>query len=210
VEISVKYGDSLGLSNRFEGKTTWTEAADARARNDVTRLGHNYLYSRDCKDQTLAEEVRRRKRYEYFFLAREPEIDEEGALVKKGTRKRLTSGYIRRARRDMDRYSKPCVTFWFDDKGAALMRELTRKNSPTDQGEFTVERQLAIVLDGEVMSAPNLLSEIGESAQITGGRNGFTAEEVDSLVSILRSKALPATLKPRPVKMVFVQPKTKE
>ena len=58
------------------------------------------------------------------------------------------------------------------------------------------KRHLAIILDGLVMSAPTINSKITHSGQITGD---FTRKEVDSLVNILRSGALPATLKPQPV-----------
>jgi len=46
------------------------------------------------------------------------------------------------------------------------------------------------------MSAPSLNSPIRDSGQITGQ---FTKDDVNNLVSILRSGALPATLKPQPV-----------
>ena len=57
-------------------------------------------------------------------------------------------------------------------------------------------RHLAIILDGLVMSAPTINSEIRGQGQISGN---FTQKEVDSLVNILRAGRLPATLKPQPV-----------
>jgi SecD/SecF fusion protein len=55
---------------------------------------------------------------------------------------------------------------------------------------------MAIVLDGLVMSSANIQSKITTDGQITGR---FSKEQVDRLVTILRSGALPASLKPVPV-----------
>jgi protein-export membrane protein SecD len=53
-----------------------------------------------------------------------------------------------------------------------------------------VNRQLAIVLDGEVFSAPNINERIpGGRAQITGS---FTAEEANDLAVVLEAGSLPA------------------
>ena len=54
-----------------------------------------------------------------------------------------------------------------------------------------VGRQLAIVLDGRVQSAPRIESRIQTDGRITGS---FTQEEVQNLSLILRSGALPASL----------------
>src|SRR5205814_2617199 len=77
-------------------------------------------------------------------------------------------------------------------------RDLTRKNDPSGGGEEAtqIKRYLAIILDGLVMSAPTINSEISTHGQISGD---FSQKEVDSLVNILRAGALPATLKPQPV-----------
>lgn len=55
-------------------------------------------------------------------------------------------------------------------------------------------RQLRLLLNGMVMSAPQISSEIRNQGQITGE---FTQKEIDTLVNILRSGSLPATLKSR-------------
>src|SRR5204863_5686743 len=57
-------------------------------------------------------------------------------------------------------------------------------------------RHLAITLDGQIRSAPTLRSAIRSNGQITGD---FTKKEVETLVTILRAGALPATLRPQPV-----------
>ena len=72
------------------------------------------------------------------------------------------------------------------------MLELTAANRP--DGNF--HRRMAIIMDDKVLSAPNLNSPISNSGQITGN---FTQEEVEFLVTILRSGRLPATLSEEPV-----------
>ena len=55
------------------------------------------------------------------------------------------------------------------------------------------ERQVAIVLDSFVVSAPSVNSPIlGGRTSITGGRQGFTVQEADDLASILQVGRLPA------------------
>ena len=54
-----------------------------------------------------------------------------------------------------------------------------------------IGRQLAIILDGRVQSAPRIETRIQTEGRITGS---FTQEEVQNLSLILRSGALPATL----------------
>src|SRR5262249_40060400 len=76
---------------------------------------------------------------------------------------------------------------------------LTGKNVPsagTTGDDTSNKRHLAIILDGLVMSAPTINSQITTHGQISGS---FTSREVDELVNILRSGALPATLKQQPV-----------
>jgi SecD/SecF fusion protein len=152
------------------------------------------FYRRDCKDRNLPEKERRNKRYEYFVLSRNPEIDPTTGEVSPA----ITGTYLSRAAVDTHT-GRPTVSFNFDSKGANLFGTLTRKNVPSDTGgssEEKIKRHLSIILDGLVMSAPTINSEISYAGQITGD---FTRREVDSLVNILRSGALPATLKPEPV-----------
>jgi preprotein translocase subunit SecD len=68
--------------------------------------------------------------------------------------------------------------------GAKQMGELTGKN---------VNRQMAIILDDNVMSAPNIQSEISDSGTITFGRMGPEAKDYGKLLATtLQSGALPA------------------
>jgi len=75
------------------------------------------------------------------------------------------------------------VSIQFDAQGGARFYQLTAQN---------VNRPFAIILDGEVLSAPNINEAIaGGSAQISGS---FTSESANALAIQLRSGALPVDL----------------
>jgi preprotein translocase subunit SecD len=76
------------------------------------------------------------------------------------------------------------VEFELDDRGKKTFGDLSTAN---------VGRNLAIILDGKVESAPRINEPItGGRGQITGR---FTFEEAQDLVNVLRSGALPAPLR---------------
>jgi preprotein translocase subunit SecD len=86
-------------------------------------------------------------------------------------------------RRDVDGYY---VDFVLDSRGTTLFGEATTRN---------VRRDLAIILDGQVQSAPQIREPItGGRGQISGR---FTVEEAQDLANVLRNGALPAPLQLR-------------
>ncbi|MBA4163540.1 MAG: protein translocase subunit SecD [Erythrobacter sp.] len=79
--------------------------------------------------------------------------------------------------------NEPVVNIQFNQQGGARFAKLTTEN---------VNRPFAIILDGEVLSAPNINEPIlGGQAQIAGS---FTAESANNLAISLRSGALPVDL----------------
>lgn len=156
------------------------------------------FYKRACKNRNLPAEERDVKRWEYFVLARDPEIGEDGQPGPAVGGMHLIGAYGGQGG-DLT----PAVHFAFNNTGAELFRQLTRKNVPSGGGPDEVKRHLAIILDGQVMSAPTINSEIGGQGQISGR---FTQKEVDSMVAILRAGVLPLRLKPAPVSETVVAP----
>ncbi|HLF59243.1 MAG TPA: protein translocase subunit SecD [Alphaproteobacteria bacterium] len=78
---------------------------------------------------------------------------------------------------------RPVVSFRFDTAGGKRFGDATRDN---------VGKQLAIVLDGKVISAPVIREPIlGGNGIISGN---FTTEEAQDLALLLRAGALPAPL----------------
>jgi len=93
--------------------------------------------------------------------------------------------HLKDARRSQDSFTQRAqVSFYLKAEGVTLFTRTTEQNVGT---------RLAIVLDDEVRSAPNIQERIAsEQAQITGN---FTAEEADDLALVLRSGALPAAIR---------------
>jgi len=79
--------------------------------------------------------------------------------------------------------NEPTVTITFDPQGGAKFARLTSEN---------VNKPFAIILDGKVLSAPNINEPIlGGTAVISGN---FTVESANQLSIALRSGALPVDL----------------
>jgi preprotein translocase subunit SecD len=95
----------------------------------------------------------------------------------------VTGRDLRTAKQTLDEYNQPAVGFTLNNQGVAKFSSVTAAN---------VGRQLAIILDGRVQSAPVIEGPISQpDARITGS---FTPQEAADLALILRSGALPASL----------------
>lgn len=92
-----------------------------------------------------------------------------------------------------DQYNRPAVSFSLTADGAQRFGDLTGEN---------IGRQLAIVLDGRIQSAPNIDGRITSNGIITGGQGGFAPQEAQDLALVLRSGALPASLEYREERVV--------
>jgi preprotein translocase subunit SecD len=97
----------------------------------------------------------------------------------------MTGEFIKDARISLDsQFHEPYVSMEFTDVGGKLFEQITGAN---------VKKRLAIILDNNVYSAPEIRERIaGGRAQITGR---FTTEEANDLALVLRSGALPAPVK---------------
>jgi preprotein translocase subunit SecD len=94
----------------------------------------------------------------------------------------VTGRDLRNARPTLDENNRPAVSFSLNNDGARKFGLFTQAN---------IGRQLAIVLDGRVQSAPVIQSRIDDEGRITGN---FTNQESQDLSLKLRSGALPASL----------------
>ena len=94
----------------------------------------------------------------------------------------ITGRDLKTARPTTDQLGAPAVNFFLTNEGGKRFAEVTGAN---------VGRLLAIVLDGNVVSAPSINSRIATDGLIQGR---FTLAEVQDLVTTLRSGALPAGL----------------
>ena len=94
----------------------------------------------------------------------------------------VTGRDLRNARPTLDENNRPAVSFSLNQRGRAQVRRVHQAN---------IGRQLAIVLDNRVQSAPTIQSRIDDEGRITGS---FTQQEAQDLSLVLRSGALPASL----------------
>jgi preprotein translocase subunit SecD len=86
---------------------------------------------------------------------------------------------------------QPIVNFSMKPSGARLMDELTGAN---------IQRRMAVVLDDEVVTAPNIESRIGARGMITlGGYRDYNSllNEANDIVVVLRAGSLLAPLVPQ-------------
>ncbi len=101
--------------------------------------------------------------------------------IRRGGLPPLTGEVITDARPDFDETGSPSVSMQMNATGAKVWKRLTGEN---------LNRRIAIVLDGYVYSAPNVITEIPNgNSQITGS---FTIEESKDLANILKAGKLPA------------------
>ncbi len=120
----------------------------------------------------------------YYYRKDDPELAGRPILLKKDTL--LTGEYLSEARVNFDsRTGRPEVGIKFNSKGSQIFAKITEEN---------INKRLAIVLDGEVYSAPVIQSKIVGDGRITGN---YTDESAKSLALILREAF------PTPVKILY-------
>jgi len=101
----------------------------------------------------------------------------ESYLVQKKPALGLTGKYIKRAYPNRDMMGAPEIDFEFDSVGAEKFATLTHDH---------IGEQLAVVLDGELYTAPRIDGEIpGGRGQITGG--GMDIQEAISIANVLEN-----------------------
>ena len=107
-------------------------------------------------------------------------INAEGATVQL-TGRHLIADSISRT---IDQAGDPALTFEFDDDGARLMEQITRRL-------FESRGLLGIFVDGQLISSPAVNAVISDSGEITG----LSEEDAISLRRQLRAGALPINLR---------------
>ena len=124
-----------------------------------------------------------------FLLARENaqetlEANPDTVIAEVFEQTGLSGRYLSRARVEFDPNTQvPVIALEFNEEGGELFATITREN----KGEM-----LAIVLDGQILSAPIIQDEIRDGrAQISGT---FTANEARELVRNLNYGALPVPI----------------
>ena len=105
-------------------------------------------------------------------------------VTERNGRAPLEGDVVTSASDEYDQNGRPCVSMKMNVDGARRWAALTKANQ---------NRAIAIVLDDNVYSAPNVTNEItGGNSQITGN---FSAEDTRDLANVLRSGKMPAPAK---------------
>lgn len=130
-----------------------------------------------------------------------PKGFEEILIVFEPPDRRVTGHFLKQAYPTTNNRGSPCVGFRFDVTGGYRFFNLTSKNAPRQDG---TKRRLAVVLNGDVQTAPSINSPISSQGIIESDR--FTMKEVESYVAILNAGALPAPLKDAPISEFTISP----
>jgi preprotein translocase subunit SecD len=95
------------------------------------------------------------------------------------------------------------VNFNLNGQGSSAFSTLTSSMyskyfNPTTQQQTSVLDQFAIVLDGKVQSAPQIVSPITTgSGEINGGTAGFSPQQANQLATLLKYGAVPLAFQPK-------------
>lgn len=141
------------------------EAPPASREELIARLGGSLPEDAEILPSTARDQQGRELGTVYYAVEAEPVI---------------TGRDLRTARPGLGQFNEPVVNFSLTHEGGQRFAQATQAN---------VGRGLAIVLDGNVVSAPRINSRIADSGLIEGG---FTQQEAEDLATVLRSGALPA------------------
>jgi preprotein translocase subunit SecD len=112
-----------------------------------------------------------------------PAMEDPGTFYEVEQTPVVTGDQLVDASAAMDQNNRPAVNFRFNAQGGRAFGLYTAEN---------IGSPFAIVLDGEVVSAPTIQSHIPGGSGIITGR--FTVEETTQLAVLLRSGALPAEM----------------
>jgi hypothetical protein len=179
----------LGLDAAPEGHSG-REPVRPNQTQDLVYMGGALLYGRRVRDASRLPRQEQGEQMEYFLLTRNPQKGKE-----------VTGLDLEAAFRAQDSSGQAAVAVRFNQSGGQRCYDLTSQNAPTPDG---FHRNVAIILDGKVVSAPLLNARIRNTVLISGD---FTSDEADQItVTLLRDKPLPARLRPAPLEESRVRP----
>lgn len=174
-------GGDLGWFGRDAMVKPFEDAVFGQEKNTIsyvveTKFGYHLILKQDERD---IEELN--VSHIAFAL-----ITEEAILNEKQDWKKteLTGKFLEKARVQVDSNDfMPRVVLEFDDEGKKLFEDITGRN---------IGKQVAIFLDGEIISQPTVNEKISGNAEISGT---FTDKEAAILAQRLNAGALPVPIK---------------
>lgn len=176
-----KSGGELGWFGKNKMVKPFEDTVFSQAKGTIsyvveTKYGYHLIYK---EDERTVQEYKVSKIY-FKALSDKDLLGEDSSWVNT----ELTGSYLKRAVVQFDNNSgAPEVSLEFNDQGAKLFEDLTAKN---------VGKQVAIFLDGYVISAPTVNTKIsGGKAVIQGS---FNVSEAKLLAQRLNTGALPVPI----------------
>jgi preprotein translocase subunit SecD len=131
-------------------------------------------------------------------VTKNPTSDKEAVIIDKDKKNKyrvgptlMTGSALATAATGFDQFNKPEVNITFSAEGGKLFDEVAVK---------TYQKQLAIVLDDIVQSAPTIQSKAYNGRAVISG--SFTTEEANTLALVLQTGALPVKLEMSDVQTV--------
>jgi SecD/SecF fusion protein len=103
----------------------------------------------------------------------------------------------------LDDRGRPAVHFSLRGQGARKFQQLTSQNKPNPATPDKY-RNLGIILDKRLESAPRIESTISERGMISGG--AMTDKEVEQTIEVLKAGSLPAALNKTPISEEIISP----
>lgn len=158
---------------------------ETRARELISKSAHLQMMAVDEERNARVSSMSELEAQKYGDVIL-PFADNVGATEEKILLKAiaiLDGNMLTDARVAYDNNHQPVVSFTLDSQGAKIFGDFSGAS---------VDKRMAIVLDGKVYSAPVIRERIGGgSGQISGG---FSVEQASDLAITLRSGALPAPM----------------
>jgi SecD/SecF fusion protein len=207
LEFRMVHADNTRLTEEFMNKGVAPEGYRIVTVDEPRQGGGSepvkYLKRDKSKDAPGTEESDVRKRLASFkapaghelMLQRARHHEQDLFLPNFVSKRReITGESIANASIDYDMVQRPVVSMRFDSAGARRFGNLTGDYAPGGaKNPGNTRRQLAIILDGTLYSAPTIREAIfGGQAQIEGS---FSIKEAQDLSLVLRAGALPAPVK---------------
>jgi len=170
----------------------------------IVRIGNGTYYARNADtEETLDEATRSRlgrwqvPDSEYEFMLEK--VDEQGQKVLRPVfvkrRAEMTGDLLKSSAIDYGPMGSPIVDLTFNNEGAKIFRDLTTDYAPGGDKNPNRQnyRQLAVVLDGTLYSAPRIDEPIPNGRAVIKG--SFSLQEATLLSNILNAGSLPAPVK---------------
>ncbi len=128
------------------------------------------------------------------------QVEEFLCVVDPDPKRRIT-GRLLKSVKEAVTDSGLAVGFTFNERGGYLFQQVTSKHQPKPGSGY--KSRLAVLLNGEIHSAPVINGPIGATGVIEGG---FTQEQIDELLGVLNAGALEVPLIKTPVSEFTVSP----